>query len=303
MEEVGKCQGTEKDDVMLEEQGNAGGDDGDVSAATGDDNDDDGCSRGQDDRVKDEANFASTAKGEQETVASGTEGAHEQRERVVAEPTAVGGVVDRRNERFRLYVVEPSGVARRYRAACTGKGSANTYQWLHRRSSPVIVDKDSTTKKVPNTTITTATAAEEGAWVGHKGGRGRVGRRFQHGAQTDDDDGYEDENEDRGSDSDEMERQRKQKDDRGGKEGDEGQEEGNSGAKWQRRPQRTGCRLLSEMTCAEASKALVRAARLGFTSKGGGGVVGVPEVAWITSAAGDAAKFVHDKSLPDEALS
>lgn len=204
-------------------------------------------------------------------------------EGTIVEGPPAGDTKRRSKGCFRLYVVDPSGAARRYRAACTGRGSAKTRRWLHRRSSAVVDDGSfAATQSVGDTaTATTAGGAGEGRkWVRQ---RGAVGKHLRPGDEEEDD-------EDRDSESDSE------------KGDDDIRGEAAGGAEFTGVPQPlpSGRRLLSEMTCAQASRELVRATRSRDDSSSGNkdGPVGIPEVAWITVVE-DAAEFVHNVSVED----
>lgn len=194
-----------------------------------------------------------------------------------------GDTKRRRKGCFRLHVVDPSGAARRYRAACTGRGSARTRRWLHRRSSAVVAESSFAPTQAVGGTVTATTAAGAGEgrkWVGQ---RGAIGKRLRPGDEDEDD-------EERDGESDSEK----------GDDNVRGEAAGGGEFTEASQPLHSGRRLLSEMTCAQASRELVRAikSRDGSSSGNKDGPVGVPEVAWITLV-GDAAEFVHNVSVED----
>lgn len=172
-------------------------------------------------------------------------------ETVTSSSAAAPAAIDR-DAGFQLYVVDPSGTARRHRAASSGRGSARAREWLRLRSSPFSADS---------------------SHVGE--GTGDCG---------------EAEGDDEGQTKDPEER---------GKLG------------------RRGHLLLSEMTCAEAARAMVEEARRaeedGKAEVGAGmghGVEALPEVAWLSTAAAEeeggskegnrnACCFVHYRSVEE----
>lgn len=157
-----------------------------------------------------------------------------------------------RDAGFQLYVVDPSGTARRHRAASSGRGSARAREWLRLRSSPFSADL---------------------FYVGEG-----------EGDCEEAEGGNEEQTEDR----------------------DERSKLG-----------RRGHLLLSEMTCAEAARAIVeevkRAKEDGKGEVGAGmghGVESLPEIAWLSMAAEEEGKeskegnrnpccFVHYRSVEE----
>lgn len=163
-----------------------------------------------------------------------------------------------RHGKFSLYVVEPNGATRRYKAACAGTGSARIRKWLHRRSLLPVPEGGAFTS---GGSSAGTTGGEGGAWVGQ---RGTTGRRLRTG----DDDGDDSESEEG--------------------EGDRSTTAERVQGKGRGRGARPRRRLLTDMTCAEVSRALVRAASRSSEKGGGRGgvgegrdVVGIPEVAWL----------------------
>lgn len=157
-----------------------------------------------------------------------------------------------RDAGFQLYVVDPSGTARRHRAASSGRGSARAREWLRLRSSPFSADG------------------------------------FHAGEGAGDCVDAEGDNEEQTEDPEKR-------------------------SKLGRR----GHLLLSEMTCAEAARAMVeevrRAEEDGKGEVGAGmghGVESLPEIAWLSMAAEEegggskegnrnACCFVHYRSVEE----
>lgn len=181
---------------------------------------------------------------------------------------------------FQLYVVDPNGAARRYRAACAGRGSTRARKWLHRRSE-VSAGSGGGDGEGKRPSPLPRQAGDGGEEEGGVAGGAAGGLR----------------------ENDDTRRSRRRHSD--------------SGKQRDRRP-------LSQMTCAEAARALVReAGRVGGGGGGdggggGGGGVGVgggdvassTEVAWLSLAGtkrrrassdrggdeGEGAVFVHHRS-------
>ncbi|CAM9222188.1 unnamed protein product, partial [Ascophyllum nodosum] len=168
---------------------------------------------------------------------------------------------------FQLYVVDPGGAARRYRAACSGRGSARAREWLRNRSLPLSGDVEKS----------------EDA-----GGRGER-PKGQPPARMREVDRRDPPGEDGG--------------DLGTKDSRGGVDLGRPPPQLEAKQQRHGSErplLLSEMTCAEAARAMVEeagragdeaggerrpqggGAGIGATTESGRDVTGSAEVAWIS---------------------
>ena len=175
--------------------------------------------------------------------------------------------VETRDAGFQLYVVDPGGAARRYRAACSGRGSARAREWLRNRSLPLSGDVEKS----------------EDA-----GGRGER-PKGQPPARMREVDRRDPPGEDGG--------------DLGTKDSRGGVDLGRPPPQLEAKQQRHGSEcplLLSEMTCAEAARAMVEeagragdeaggerrpqggGAGIGATTESGRDVTGSAEVAWIS---------------------
>ncbi|CAM9890655.1 unnamed protein product [Ectocarpus sp. 4 AP-2014] len=195
---------------------------------------------------------------------------------------------------FQLYVVDPGGAVRRHRAACTGRGSSRTRKWLHRRvagaaSAPTPGDEAASGGAGGVSPSGSAEREREknGRWSPEAGGR---------------DDAAEEDGDDRSAEE--------HGGDGGSGSGEDSDWRGTQGARGEvvrQRGRRQQQPPFSQMTCAEAGRAMVREARrvrAGEPGKAGGGggseaVAGLPEVAWLSIDRGGEPVFVHHRSTED----
>ena len=256
---------------------------------------------------------------------------------------------------FQLYVVDPSGASRRHRAACTGRGSSRARKWLHRRAAAA----SSTAARSGVATAEqgvggdSAPAEHEDEQDGAPGSAkspsssaAELRDRQEEEGEEEQEDGGSEESEDRGDGVEGSDRSDDEDDEDGDDDGDD-DEEGDSlarsrgaqlehsngprrrgGVRKERRRQRQRRQQrlpLSQMTCAEAARALIREARRvragepgksgaggdGGGADGQGDVAGLPEVAWLTVATktrsdmeeggrgGEGPVFVHHRSMEE----
>lgn len=207
------------------------------------------------------------------------------------EETEAGEEIDM-DAGFQLYLVDPNGTSRRYKAACTGRGSGRARKWLHRRSSgsssraasgkpPAAQPPPSSESPAPDEKAVSASGLStkdreraSSAAVGRSGSNRRGHPR-------------------KGTSKKQDRRQQQQN-----------------------RRRQKGKLLLSEMPCAEVARALVeQARRLRASGDGGnsrgkgaalsaGDVSSVAEVAWVSTAkeagrdgTAGAPVFVHHRSV------
>lgn len=262
--------------------------------------------------------------------------------------------VANRDTGFQLYVVDPSGASRRHRAACVGRGSSRARKWLHRRAAAASADRrggDAATQEEGGG----REEEEEGASKRSASGDGTAGQKKSSGSlvgkslspvvdrEEEKEEEYSSETEEE-DDGEEVEEGGDEGDDDGGdgagdrpvstatrstranrkdehRQGRGRRERG--GRRRGRRGRKRRWRLpLSQMTCAEAARSLVKEAgrvRAGEPGKAGAGggrgagdVASLAEVAWLSigrkemmgsDGEGGGKKgepvFVHHRSMTD----
>ena len=255
--------------------------------------------KGKEDKEK-KGEVGEEVAGEEEEGDEGKDGEEEGeqgKEKEEREGATTGGM----DSGFRLYMVDPSGASRRYKAACTGRGGARARKWLH------------------------------SSFAGDEDGRGRSWDKKEGDAAE-----VEEEEEEKEGGQEELEGE----DDAdaidgegSSRDGSEARGQGRAGTdetrqtekklrqqhQRRRQPEQPLQQLqrlppLSHMTCEEAARAMVRRARrvnaegYGEGGKGGGegrGVFSVAEVAWLsieTVAGGgeeDRPLFTYHRSVDD----
>ncbi|CAM9582309.1 unnamed protein product [Ectocarpus sp. 6 AP-2014] len=198
------------------------------------------------------------------------------------------GLVMDRDAGFQLYVVDPGGAVRRHRAACTGRGSSRARKWLHRRVTGAAAPAPAPGKEAASGGASgvgpSASAEREknGGWSPEAGGRDDAAEEYGDDRSTEESGGG-------GNGS--------------GEDSDWRGTQGAPGGGVRQRGRRRQQPPFSQMTCAEAARAMVREARrvrAGEPGKAGGGgseaVAGLPEVAWLSIDKGGEPVFVHHRS-------